>query len=95
MLQCSQCKVQYIGETTREFHFRFANHISHSYSQANNTLYQHRITTGHLVENFKIAILRGGFKCEYELQLFESLQISNFASAKNGLNKNYGMPTPY
>jgi hypothetical protein len=89
LLECSKCKLQYIGETI-DLRKRINNHRSHCLNKHDSPLYEHRLETGHSFDDFNIVVLKGNFANDKLRGDFEKYAISMFDTFGNGLNKNEG-----
>lgn len=93
LLECTNCKQQYIGETQTSFRLRFNNHRSHAKIRPFLPLSRHVNTPGHSFEQLKVTILESGFKTHHDREVRESYLIYKFKSALLGINESYGKLT--
>lgn len=90
LLECSICKLQYIGQTENAFRYRFNNHKAHVHSMLHLPISRHVASTGHTFESFTATILDSGFTSHYKREMRESFLIHKFNTVSCGLNENAG-----
>ncbi len=94
LLQCTLCKMQYIGQTSTQFNYRFNNHKSHCTIYPDLSISKHCAQEGHNLSQFSIAILKAGFGSLADRLYFESYMIQRFKTKTRGLNEDYGILPP-
>ncbi|CAN7976705.1 unnamed protein product [Ixodes persulcatus] len=90
LLECSVCKMQYIGQTKTAFRTRFNNHKSHSKSLPSLALSKHLSLPHHSFEKLSVTILETGFKSDREREQRESYLIYRFNTIDKGINESPG-----
>ena len=90
-IECRQCKIQYIGETSQEFHCRFNLYRTDILHNKNLDVIQHYTSDNHTINDMKVFIIQGNFKSNRQRQHRESFLIYKFGTiVPNGLNKSSG-----
>ena len=90
-IECRQCKVQYIGETSQEFHCRFNLYRTDILHKKDLDIIKHYTSDNHTIDDMKIYIIQGNFKSNRQRQYRESFLIHKFNTVlPNGLNKSAG-----
>lgn len=90
LLECSVCKLQYIGQTETPFRYRFNNHKCHAATIPNLPLSKHVHIPGHSFDNITATILQSGFRSHHERELRESYLIYKFKAVTCGMNESAG-----
>lgn len=90
LLECTECRLQYIGQTRKSFRLRFNNHKSHIKTLPNLPLSHHINVVGHSFNKIKATILESGFRSHHDREVRESYLIHKFKSMKSGLNESVG-----
>lgn len=93
LLECTVCRVQYIGQTETSFRVRFNNHRAHVKSLPQLPISQHANIIGHQFDKFRVTILRSGFQTHYDREACESYLIHKFNTMSGGLNETIGKLT--
>lgn len=93
LLECSVCKLQYIGQTETAFRYRFNNHKAHVHSLPHLPISRHVAATGHKFESFSATILESGFASHHDREVRESFLIYKFSTVSRGLNESAGKLT--
>lgn len=93
MLECSTCRMQYIGHTETSFRLRFNNHRAHASNLPHLPLSKHVQMPGHSFENIKATILQSGFKTHHDREVRESYLINKFNTLHSGINESVGRVT--
>jgi hypothetical protein len=101
--ECNICKVQYIGETSTAFRYRFNNHVKDYKCSVEilarqqparggniHPVAKHFHETNHSLEDFRVYILKSGFRSITERKSFESFLIHRLDTLQNGLNGDSG-----
>ena len=76
MVKCQTCSACYVGSTTREFHYRYREHMR----RKDSAVHQHTTSSGH--HQWKASVLTGG-KDPVELRLLEQIKIEKLTPQLN------------
>lgn len=90
LLECTVCRMQYIGQTETSFRLRFNNHKAHAKSIPNLPLSKHLNLPNHSFDKLTVTLLETGFKSKREREQRESYLIYRFKTIEKGINENPG-----
>ena len=96
-IKCTECKVEYIGQTARELGTRVAEHrrrtkrfpqnqVEYNALIKDSAIAGHALDTGHAINFSEVKILKRGFKCPLERMFAEAVEITKSQSAVNRID---------
>ena len=87
VIECSLCKLVYIGQTGNTLHKRICNHLSTIRTRKDVPVANHFNSDGHSIQDFRFfALISNNKWTDKERILKESQLISKFNNVENGLN---------